>query len=147
MRVSLRTTLLASLGSMAVMLNACGSDRTDSKTEGGAPSAIASGMPSPSPSTSAPVSAPKVLAPELGEKRKLSQVAPTQEKVAEYRRGVEAAMDRIPEDLREDFQKAFACQAAKNAKLDPRDQIEMDGSWILRKTEQLRTSRELGLAC
>lgn len=91
--------------------------------------------------------APRVTQIEFGEKRKLSDKPLTQEQVAEYHGSVESAMDRIPPALRADFQKAFECQAAKNGKLPPSEQIEMDGNWIIKKTEQLKVDRETALAC
>ena len=91
--------------------------------------------------------APRVIGIEFGEKRKLSEKPLTPEQVEQYHGSVESAMDRIPPAMRADFQKAFECQATKNAKLPPAQQIEMDGDWIVKKTEQLRTDRETAMAC
>jgi len=99
----------------------------------------------PKPATT--TKTPRVTAIEFGEKRKLSDKPLSQEQVAEYHGSVESAMDLIPPAMRADFQKAFECQAAKNGKLPPAEQIEMDGDWIVKKTEQLKVDRETALAC
>lgn len=91
--------------------------------------------------------APKVLAPEIGATRKLSEKPLSETQIAEYHGTLESAMDAIPPALRADFQKAFECQAGKNAKLSPAQQIEMDGSWVVKKTEQLKVDRATALAC
>ena len=99
------------------------------------------------PKPTATAKAPRVSNIEFGEKRKLSDKPLTEVQVAEYHGSVESAMDKIPPALRTDFQKAFECQAAKNGKLPPAQQIEMDGNWIVKKTEQLKVDRETALAC
>jgi hypothetical protein len=84
---------------------------------------------------------PTVVAPTNGETRKLRDKPMTPEEVSAYQGSVEDAMAKIPPDLRVDFQKAFECQATKNAGLAPKDQIEMDGAWIVMKTAQLKADR------
>jgi hypothetical protein len=91
--------------------------------------------------------APRVIGIEFGEKRKLSDKPMTTEEVTQYHVSVESAMDAIPPAMRADFQKAFECQATKNGKLPPADQIEMDGDWIVKKTGQLKSDRETAIAC
>lgn len=130
MRTDGMRTITAGLA-LALCLSACGGG---GKEAGGAPAKDEK-------------KAPRVTQIEFGEKRKLSDKPLTQEQVAEYHGSVESAMDRIPPALRADFQKAFECQAAKNGKLPPSEQIEMDGNWIVKKTEQLKTDRETALAC
>jgi hypothetical protein len=117
---------------LAVSLSACGGG--GEPKDGGAPAPTAT-------------KAPRVTQIEFGEKRKLSEKPLTEVQVAEYHGSVESAMDRIPPAMRADFQKAFECQAAKNGKLPPAQQIEMDGNWIVKKTEQLKVDRETALAC
>lgn len=127
-------TIAAGLA-LALSLSACGGGGKDpGKDEGKGPAKTEK-------------KAPRVTQIEFGEKRKLSDRPLTQEQVAEYHGSVESAMDKIPPALRADFQKAFECQAAKNGKLPPSEQIEMDGNWIVKKTEQLKADRETALAC
>lgn len=119
---------------LTLFLAACGGTNKEARAPEGRPSAAATRAPAPS-------------MPEIGHTRKLSDKPLTPEQSAAYRGSVESAMNLIPPGLRVDFQKAFECQAAKNAKLQPSEQIEMDGDWIVKKTEQLKADRGAAAAC
>lgn len=98
------------------------------------------------PTTAKPTPA-KVVASTNGETRKLRDTPLTEKEVANYRIGVEEAMAKIPPELRNDFQKAFECQAQKNATVPPAQQIEMDGTWIVNKTAQIKADRTSATTC
>ncbi len=55
----------------------------------------------------------------------------------------EKAMGDIPPELREDFQKVFNCEAAKNSKLPPEKQRNIDAKAVREITDALKKDRSI----
>jgi hypothetical protein len=87
----------------------------------------------------APAPAPKAEAP--APKPSLGGVDPAQVKV--IAETMEAAMQKIPPELRNDFHKYWECEIKANNARPAADQKKMDGNQVIEMTKALQANRAL----